>query len=161
MKTPDQRIEHILQRMLADRSTDAPADAIKWAKDHFRTRVVEQPAGLLQRIKAAITVNIAPGELAFGERSAGTGQARQMLFEAGENAIDLRITAVGDKLEIRGQILGVGFENAKIVLSGETNYTANADEMATFTFKGVAAGDYGLTVSGTTAEIVIEELTLE
>ena len=31
MKTPDQKIEHILQRMLADRSTDAPADTITWA----------------------------------------------------------------------------------------------------------------------------------
>ena len=146
--------------MLADRTPDAPADTIKWAKDHFRTRVVEQPAGLLQRIKAAITVNIAPGELAFGERSVDAGQARQMLFEAGENAIDLRITAVGNRFDVRGQILGAGFENAEIQLSGATNYTARADDMATFTFTGVAAGDYDVTVSGTRTEIVVEELTL-
>ena len=147
--------------MLADRTPDAPADAIKWAKDHFRTRVVEQPAGLLQRIKAAVTVNIAPGELAFGERSGSSAQARQMLFEAGENAIDLRITALDGKFDIRGQILGAGFENAEIQLSGDTNHTAKADDMATFTFSGIAAGDYTLAVSGTTTEIVIEELTLK
>ena len=146
--------------MLADRTPDAPADTIKWAKDHFRTRVAEQPAGLLQRIKAAVTVNIAPGELAFGERSGNAGQARQMLFEAGENAIDLRITAIEDKFDVRGQILGVGFENAEIRLSGAANYTARADDMATFIFTDVAAGDYDVTVSGTRTEIVVEELTL-
>ena len=147
--------------MLADRTPDAPADAIKWAKDHFRTRVVEQPAGLLQRIKAAITINIAPGEVAFGERSGGTAQARQMLFEAGENAIDLRITAVDDKFDIRGQILGDGFESSEIMLRGEANYVTSADEMSTFTFTGLTAGHYSLTVSGTAAEMIIEKLTLK
>jgi hypothetical protein len=162
MKTSEQRIEHIVKRMLADRLQDAPADAIKWAKDLYRTRVVAKPAGLLQRIVAVITADIAPGQLAFGERSGSAGQARQILFEAGENAVDLRITSANGKFDIRGQILGDGFENADIELaSGDTKFTAKADEMSTFSFGSVSAGDYSLTVSNDSAEIVIEQLTLK
>jgi hypothetical protein len=147
--------------MLADRSEDAPADAIKWAKGLYRTRVVEKPAGILQRINALVTADIAPGQLAFGERSGGAGQARQMLFEAGDNAIDLRVTSAKGTFEIRGQILGPGFDNADIRLSGpDVKGSAKAGGDATFSFSNVPAGEYSLTASGETAEIVIEQLTL-
>lgn len=162
MKTSDQRIEHILQRMLADRTPDAPADAIKWAKNLYRTRAVEQPKGVLQRIMAVVTADIAPGQLAFGERSATGGQARQMLFEAGENAVDLRIASSNGKFNLRGQILGDGFENAVIILANsETTLKATADENASFSFDNVPGDEYDLTLSGDTDEIVIERVTLK
>lgn len=162
MKTADQRIDHILRRMLADRTEDAPAGAVKWAKNLYRMRAVERPAGLFQIIKAAMTVNIAPGELAFGERSGGAGQAQQMLFEAGDHAIDLRIKASGGTVEVRGQVLGTGFDNAEVTLDGpDRSFTATTDEQSTFTFQGVVPGDYGMTISGEAAEIIIEQLTLQ
>ena len=161
MKTPEKRTEHILKRMLADRANDAPADAIKWVKGLYRTRVVEKPAGLFQRIMAVVAADIAPGQVAFGERSASAGDARQMLFEAGENAVDLRITSLGGKLDIRGQVLGEGFDNAEIKLAtGGSTYKAKADDSSTFALQNVVAGDYTLTIRGDAAEIVIEQLTL-
>ena len=161
MKTSEKRIEHILKRMLADRTTDAPADAIKWAKGLYRTRVVEKPAGLLQRIMAVVAADIAPGQLAFGERSASAGQARQMLFEAGENAVDLRITSVDGKFDIRGQVLGGGFDNAEIELaSGASILSAKADDSSAFVLQNIVAGEYSLTIRGDAVEIVIERLML-
>ena len=162
MKTSDQRIEHILRRMLADRAEDAPADAIKWAKEHYRTRVVEKPASFLQRIIAVVTADIAPGQLAFGERSGAAGQARQVLFEAGEHAVDLRIASANGTFDIHGQILGDGFENAEVMLtSGDTRLATQTDGTAAFTFSGITAGEYSLTASTNTTEIVIEQLTLK
>lgn len=162
MKTSEQRIEHILKRMLADRTGDAPPDAVKWAKGLYRTRVVEKPAGLVRRIVAVVTAEIAPGLLAFGERSGAAGGARQMLFEAGGNAVDLRITETKDKFDIRGQILGDGFENANIELAnGDKKFTTQADAMSTFSYTGVAAGEYSLTITGQAAEIVIEQLKIQ
>ena len=161
MKTPEQKIQHILKRMLADRAEDAPADAVKRAKGLYRTRVVEKPAGLFQRIIAAVTADIAPGQLAFGERSAIAGEARQMLFEAGENAVDLRITSVDGKFDIRGQVLGGGFDNAEIELAnGASTLTAKADD-ASFVLARIAAGEYIVTIRGDAAEIVIERLMLK
>lgn len=161
MKTSDQRIEHILRRMLADRSTDAPSDSIKWAKNFYRTRPMEQPAGIMQRIIAVVTANIAPGQLAFGERSSGAGQARQMLFEAGENAIDLRITESSGKFDVKGQILGNGFERSHITLAGDAAFTTETDESATFAIAGLPAGQYTLTIRGEAVELVVEQLMLK
>jgi len=148
--------------MLADRSTDAPADSIKWAKNLYRTRTTQQPAGILQRIMAVVTADLAPGKPAFGERSGSAGQARQMLFEAGENAVDLRITSAKTGFDIRGQVLGDGFENAVIELAaGDARFTATADPMATFSISGIPAGDYDLTIKAEAAGIVIEQLRLK
>ncbi len=110
---------------------------------------------------AVVTADIAPGQLAFGERSGSAGQARQMLFEAGDSAVDLRITTAGDKFDIRGQILGDGFDNASITLTkGALTITATA-ENASFTLRGIPAGKYVLTATGSAAEIVIEQLLLK
>ena len=148
--------------MLADRSEDAPADSIKWAKDLYRTRAVEKPAGIVHRIMAVIAADLAPGTPAFGERSGEGGQARQMLFEAGDNAVDLRITPADGKFEVRGQILGEGFENAQVALSaGEVKISTQADSASGFSFNAVRAGKYDMTITLETAEIVVERLDIK
>ncbi len=163
MKNPEEkRIEHIIQRMLADRSIDAPADAIKYARDIYRTRAVEPKASLVKRVLAVMQVDLAPNRAAFGERSASGSQARQMLFDSGENAFDLRITVVEGKFGIRGQILGNGFANGEIEIANDkTSIKATIDEMSGFKVSGLAAGEYSLTIKGNANEIVIEQLDLK
>lgn len=148
--------------MLADRSGDAPADSIKWAKNLYRTRMAQQPASFIKRIMAVVTADLAPGRPAFGERSGAAGQSRQMLFEAGDNAVDLRITASKGVFDVQGQVLGDGYGNAVIELAAEnTKFTATADSMAAFSISGVSAGDYTLTIKRRATEIVIERVTLK
>ena len=152
----EQKLEHIISRMQADRSVDAPADVLKYAKNLFRTRAAEP--SLLQRIVAVLKVDLAPNRAAFGERSAAGGAARQMLFDSGENAIDLRVTAADGGFDLRGQLLGGGFDDGTVLIG---NASSAIDKMGGFRFEAVAAGEYVLTVRGETSEIVIEGLILK
>ncbi|MDM7921589.1 MAG: hypothetical protein QUS14_04745 [Pyrinomonadaceae bacterium] len=157
----DETTNKILRLMQADDSVDAPADSIKWAKNLFLSRATERKPSMLQRLIAVLQAEIAPGQVAFGERSASAGRARQMLFSAGEVAVDLRITSSGSKFNIRGQVIGDGFENAVVVLFGPNGeIQATADELAEFELNDVAKGTYGVTLTAGEAEIVIEELIL-
>ena len=152
----EQKLEHIISRMQSDRSIDAPADVLKYARDLFRTRVAEPT--LLQRFVAVLKADLAPNRAAFGERSAAGGAARQMLFDSGENAIDLRVTAVENGFDIRGQVLGGGFDGGAVLIG---DAVSAIDEMGGFRFASIAAGEYVLTVRGETSEIVIEGLILK
>jgi hypothetical protein len=162
MNSPEEkRLEHIVKRMTADRSQDAPADAVKYAKDLFRVRAAEARPSMARRILAALQIDLAPNVAAFGERSAAGAEARQMLFDAEDNAVDMRITAAGELFDIRGQVLGSGFENADAEIAGPAGKQASKlDENGGFTFTGLAAGDYSLSIRGTAADIVIEKFSL-
>lgn len=152
----EQKLEHIISRMQSDRSVDAPADALKYALNLFKTRAAER--SLIQRIVAVLRVDLAPNRAAFGERSAGSGAARHMLFDSGENAIDLRVTLVDSKFKIRGQVLGGGFEVGEVQIG---DVVSVIDETGGFKFELISAGEYSLTVRGEASEIVIDRLILK
>ena len=118
---------------------------MKYAKNLFRTRAAEP--SILQRIVAVLKADLAPNRAAFGERSAAGGAARQMLFDSGENAIDLRVTAADG-----------GFDGGTVLIG---DASSAIDEMGGFRFEAIAAGEYVLTVRGETSEIVFEGLILK
>ena len=94
-------INKIVSLMETDSSVDAPTDAIKWAKNIFRTRAVEPKKSLVQKVLAVLQIDLSPNKAAFGERSASGAQARQMLFQAGDNSIDLRIAETEKGFNLR------------------------------------------------------------
>ncbi|MFN0277016.1 MAG: hypothetical protein ACKVRN_00285 [Pyrinomonadaceae bacterium] len=149
--------EHIIRLMHDDRATDAPTYALQYAKNLYRTRVVEPKPSIIKRVLAVMQVDLAPNRAAFGERSADGSQARQMLFNAGDNAVDLRITAVKSGFDIRGQVLGDGFEDAEIEFADrKISVKVNSDETSGFKVPGLPGGKYNLTLRGKNTEIVIE-----
>lgn len=161
MMNAEKRIEAIVDLMRRDDSVDAPADSVKWAKNLFRSRIEEPGKSLIQRIFAVLQMDLTPDQAAFGERSAAAGQARQMLFEAGEYAVDLRIKGLKKGFEIRGQVLGAGFEQAGLVLANDaTVFETTADGPGEFRFEAVPGGEYSLTISGGEGEIVVERLNV-
>lgn len=143
--------------MQTDKAVDAPAELTQFARNLYRTRVIESSPSLIRRIAAVLSVDLAPGQVAFGERSATGGTARQMLFEAGDNAVDLRVAAAGKGFDIRGQILGDGFENGTVEMAG---LDVNIDENGGFAIFGVAAGEHSLTIRSGSQEISIEKIIL-
>ena len=161
IKSQEQKLEHIVRRMAADRSENAPADVIKYAKNLYRSRSVAAQPSMLRKIMAVLQADLAPNKAAFGERSVSGVQARQMLFGAGENAVDLRINTSGEKFHLRGLVLGSGFNGGEAELSGAgLSKRAKIDGNGGFTFAGLEAGEYSLAIQSSEIEISIEKFTL-
>ena len=158
----DKQLERMIHRMLSDRSADAPADALQYAKNLYRTRAASPKTSIIHRVMAVMQVDLTPDRSAFGERSAAGSQARQMLFGAGEHAVDLRVTAAKIGFDIRGQILGDGFENGDIeIANNEISNKIKIDKTSEFRVLGLPAGKYNFTIMGENAEIVIEQIELK
>ena len=151
-------IKKIVQLMERDESSDASAESLQWSKNLFRARIAEPKKSFAQKILAVLQIDLAPNKAAFGERSAASSQARQMLFEAGDAAVDLRISENGASFDVRGQILGADFKNAAVKI-GEFETTAN--ELGEFVIKSVPHGVYQMNVQAAENEIVIENLELK
>lgn len=149
------KIVHLMQ---TDKSEDAPQDSVKWAKNLFRSRVSEPKKSLAQKVLAILQMDLSPNKAAFGERSASASQARQMLFTAGENGIDLRISETEKGLlNIQGQILGENFANCVVKL-GE--FETQSNELSEFKFSEIPAGNYDLIFQTDETEVVIQGLSL-
>jgi hypothetical protein len=159
-KNQDRTIENIIRLMQSDRAADAPEDAVRWSKNLFRARVSSAAAtpktSVARKILAVLQMDLAGGRAAFGERSASSGQARQMLFQAGEAAmIDLRVKETENGFSVQGQILGADFAGALVRL-GELQTKAN--ERGEFAFEQVVRGAHRLSLSTNETEIVVEDL---
>lgn len=154
----EQNLEHIISRMKADTSIDAPPDSLKYVSDLFRTRSAAPRPTIVRRIVAALTMDLMPDRAAFGERSAAGGQARQMLFDAGEFAIDLRVSGGENGFDIRGQILGE-YGAGSVTLSGDGHSSeTDLDADGGFRFDAVAAGTYSIVIAGEGGELAVENI---
>ena len=146
--------------MRTDDSVDAPKDSIKFAKDLFRTRVAAPQPSLIKRIVAAISLDLSPGKTALAERSSGASKARQMLFEAGDNSVDIRVSGTGKRFDLQGQILGEGFESGTVRLSGtDITQERTVGELGDFGFERLPAGKYEITIRGS-VEIVLPSIEI-
>lgn len=152
------KIVHLMQK---DASIDAPKDSIQWAKNLFRSRLAEPDNTLVQKVLAVLQIDLLPHKAAFGERSATTGETRQLLFEAGDHRIDLRITKTQKNLVLAGQILGGDFAGAVVTLTDHKKLlTARANELSEFTFENISKGTYTLTLTYQNKEIIIENIEI-
>lgn len=157
-KSQEDFLNKIVYLMQTDRSEDAPQDSVKWAKNIFRVRQSEPKKSFAQKVLAVLQMDLSPNKAAFGERSASASQSRQMLFTAGENGIDLRISETEKGfLSIQGQILGEGFANC-IVKLGE--FETRTNELNEFKFDRISAGNYDLIFQTDETEVVINDLKL-
>jgi hypothetical protein len=154
----DEIIDKIIHLMQTDNSADAPADSIKWAKNIFRARAAEPRQSLVQKILAVLQMDLSSAQPAFGERSATLSQTRQMLFQAGDNAIDLRISEEENGFEVHGQILGEGFSNCIVRLG---DFQTKASELSEFKLTEIRAGKYDLVLRAADKEIEIAGLELD
>jgi len=162
MKNSNLQITELIQQLMQrDDSLDAPHDSVNWAKNLFRARAAEPKSSLVKKVMAVLQIDLSPQRTAFGERSAGSAQARQMLFDAGDNSIDLRIREDKGVFEIHGQILGAGFAGGEVELTGAgSGFKAILSETSEFKLAGVAGGNYTFTARNDEKELVIEGLDL-
>ena len=160
-KTSDQELNRIIYLMQSDKSFDAPTDPVRWSKNLFRARAVEPKKSVVERVLAVLQIDLSPNRAAFGERSASASQARQMLFAAGDNSLDLRIKAEKKGFGVRGQILGAGFANCAVEIFNENDsFEAVANELSEFSFAKIPNGKYKVRLESGDKEITIESFDL-
>jgi len=155
----EKNIEIIKSLMERDDSVDAPEGSVRWAKNLFRTRAKEP--GTVRKILAALQIDMKAGKPIAGERSAGMTEARQLLFQAGDHAVDVRITRSAKRFLIRGQILGEGVAGCSVTFfSDRVVHETRSDEFGGFQIENVEPGAYRLSVGLADAEIFIENLEI-
>jgi hypothetical protein len=152
----EQFIDKIISLMQTDNSFDAPIESVSWAKNIFRTQVQEPKQSIVKRFMAVLQIDLSANKPVFGERSASSA-VRQMLFQADEAAIDLRISNTSDGFSLKGQILGVGFAGSTVKLGV---FETKANDLAEFSFDRIPSGEYSLTIQTTEKEVVVEKMNL-
>jgi len=152
-------IQDIIEILKRDDSIDAPMDSIKWAKNLFAVRAMGARPGILQRIKASLNVDLSHGALVRGERSASSSAVRQVLFEAGDFAVDLRITKTSRGFDVKGQILGDGFSEGSVKFIDSSGRELSGSVLdAGFTVVNIKSDDYQIVASNENTEIVIDSI---
>ena len=161
LMSTEKNLQNILELIRRDDSIDAPADSVRWASNLFRARAAGSEPSFVKKLAAVFQMEIAPNKPAFGERSASASSVRQILYKADENAVDIRIEKAKKGFNVRGQILGEGFGNASIKLSGDAlGVKTAANERSEFKFESVPAGQYKLTIRTSTVEISLESIDI-
>ena len=138
-------VEHLTTLMRADTSEDAPRDVLAGAVGLFHTRPAR--AGLLRRVVAALSFDSGAQGLAFGVRSGQTGAPRQLIFNAGDVDVDLRLAPGAEGWAVSGQVLGECAGGWAELGGGEERASAaraELNELCEFALPAVPAGSYTL-----------------
>jgi hypothetical protein len=156
-----QRIENVVAVMRTDHSVDAPRDILAYAINIFRAQPRAEKPSLVQQIIAALQFDSLTAGRAFGLRS-GESETRQMLYNAAEHDIDLRISEEDqDRWVIAGQVLGEGCRGGQVELEGDAASAAGLlNEQCEFRLPAVPAGNYGLRLRLPAVELRITELKI-
>ncbi|HEY0407397.1 MAG TPA: hypothetical protein VGC89_16815 [Pyrinomonadaceae bacterium] len=157
------RIEQTINLMRTDESKDAPRDVLASVMNMFRARsaAASEPS-LVRRVLAALNFDSTTLAPAYGVRS-GQAAARQMLYSAGENDVDLRVQPAGESWVVSGQVLGE-CGGGRVELEDNTASVAAAvelNELCEFTLPAVASGSYKLRLRLNDVEVEIPELQLK
>ena len=153
------RVEHTINLMRTDEAEDAPRDVLFSVVNLFNSRAAARQPSLVRRVLAALSFDSTQQAAAYGVRS-GQAAARQMLYSAGENDLDVRVQPSGEAWIVSGQVLGecaggrVELVGAAAEVSGELN------ELCEFTLPAVTSGSYRLCLRLRDAEVEVPELQL-
>ena len=153
------RVERVIGLMRTDTAEDAPREAITQAVSLFRSRPAVAEPSVVRRIVAALSFDSRGMSPALGMRSGQTA-TRQLLYSAGENDLDLRVTPSGETWIISGQVLGQ-CTGGEVELGG-AHHAAQTElnELCEFTLAPVPTGRYTLRLRLTGMEIEVPEIEL-
>jgi hypothetical protein len=159
-----ERVGQVVNLMRTDRAEDAPRDAVARALGIFQGREGAKSAtGLVRRVVAALSFDsfhLAPAQ---GVRS-GRAATRQLLYIAGENELDLRITPGDEAWVVSGQVLGQEEHfGGEVCLEAEEQIAPASvflNEQCEFTLPSVPAGSYTLRLRFSHLEIEIPDFEL-
>ncbi len=151
-------LSRTIELMRSDRGELPPPQVTARAKRLIRQ--VARPASLRQRLTAHLQFDSAHAPLAFGMRSAAAGP-RQLVFDAGDYTIDLRLRPAGAQLSLQGQVLGTPALGSAQLSGAGASYAAELNSTSSFAMPPVQPGSYTLILALDTVDITIPDLQLE
>jgi hypothetical protein len=155
------QLQQLINTMRADTAIDPPNYVVARALDLFPARVASaKEPSLVRRVLAALSFDSLELPTAYGVRSGQTA-TRQLLYNAGENDLDLRVTpASGESWVLSGQVLGdcTGGEVELEGASGAARITMN--ELCEFTLPALPTGSYTLRLRLNEMEVEVPQLEL-
>jgi hypothetical protein len=155
------RVEQTINLMRTDEATDAPRDVLASVMNMFRSRAVESEPSLVRRVLAALNFDSTTLAPAYGVRS-GQATARQMLYSAGENDVDVRVQLAGESWVVSGQVLGECDGGSVELMDGSVLVVAaELNELCEFALPAVPSGSYKLRLRLNDVEVEIPELQLK
>lgn len=150
-------LQQLILIMRSDSTIDAPRDALT----SVISIVSQEKRSPLRRIVALLTFDSRTAGPAFGVRSL-PGASRQLLYSAEDTDLDLRITMQNDECVLAGQVIGGGYAEGQVEISGVTGKSeATLNDVCEFTLPPVPAGNYSLILRMHDREIEIPELELK
>ena len=150
-------LEHTIGLMRTDDTVEPPARVADAISHVFRPHTAPKPASLRQRIVATLRFDSAQVPLPQGTRS-GPIAERQLVYNAGEIKLDLRITPAGALWVVAGQVLGMRAPG-QIELQGPTGTLhAALSDVNEFVLSPAPPDDYTLIVRMAEVEIVVAGL---
>lgn len=135
-------VTSVIALMRSDDSEDAPDHVINRAIRLLRPAPDAAP-GLLRRIAAALRFDSAAAPLAMGMRS-DQEAPRQLLFEAEDRDLDVRIAAGAGQFRISGQILGPDEGGSVELIGAKLTVRVGLNLLSEFTLPPVPPGRYRL-----------------
>ncbi|HEY0378858.1 MAG TPA: hypothetical protein VGC87_18230 [Pyrinomonadaceae bacterium] len=160
------RLEQVISLMRTDDGEDASPALVSQAINLFRARAARDASAspsLARRILAALSFDSLQMSPAYGVRS-GQAAARQLLYSAGENDLDLRVTQSGEEWVVAGQLLGAdceGREGSVELQGADRTSRAELNGQCEFRLPAVTSGSYTLRVRLGDELIEIPELELK
>lgn len=154
------RLEHVVGLMRTDEAEDAPRDLVAHAVGLFRSKAATATPKGFRKILAALDFDSMELKPAYGVRS-GQVAARQLLFSAGGNDLDIRVAPSGEAWVVTGQVLGDCDGGGEANLRGD-NADAHVElnEQCEFTLPPVPGGSYTLNLKFAGIEIEVPKLEL-
>jgi anti-sigma factor RsiW len=151
-------LRHLITRLQS--AAEPNVSVTERAVQMYRSRK-SRPSNLLEplrRVMAVLHFDSNTMTPSFGVRS-GAPVARQLLFRAGANEIDLRIQPIGQMWTLSGQILGPSAASGNALLQDLQGVReVKLSELSEFIFTSIPAGMYRLVVSLTDADIELADI---
>ena len=156
-----ERISQLIHRMKADESVDAPRDLIDYAVNIFKGAAGTGRPSFVRHVIAALSFDSSDRVPVFGLRS-GQSATRQLLYNAAEHDIDLRIREEDrDHWIISGQVLGEECSGGQVELIGDAGSASGLlNEQCEFSLPAVPPGRYGLRLLLPQIELEVTQLEI-
>jgi len=159
-------LAQILDLTATDESFDFPEDVIQWSVAQFKTAGASEPSRM-QIFAKLVFDNLLPARALEVRSTAPPAGTRQMLYNAGNYDVDIRIEQLADinSFHLIGQIMAAGntgsqLESLIIRLRGGAGYaSAVTDARGMFHLRSIKPGEYDLIINVPEGDIVINAIT--